>query len=64
MPENHARYHSYLLRIWQDETTPFCRIQLEDPHTGERHGFATLTEVVEFLDKQLASMLEKPQPDS
>ncbi len=53
-----SRYRAYLLRCWQErgrrETEPpLWRFSLEDPHTGRRHGFATLEAVVEALQQEL-----------
>jgi hypothetical protein len=47
-------YHSYLLRIWRTgsygERTWRC--MLEDPHTGQQHGFADLDALCAFLRQQ------------
>ena len=44
-------YLAFLLRVWQansdDETV--WRASLEDPHTGERHAFASLEALYTFL---------------
>jgi len=62
MPNHKARYghnppgyKAYLLRLWQSNmnSTPVWRASLEDTQTGVRHGFASLTELNEFLKKQL-----------
>ena len=51
MATDRGRYHAYLLRLWcvatNDEVA--WRASLEDPHTGERHGFASLDRLFEFL---------------
>lgn len=46
-------YQSYLLRLWEEcqhlgwpAEWPFS---LEDLHTGERHGFADLDQLIAFL---------------
>lgn len=57
-------YYSFLLRLWQDDESSPWRIQLEDPHTGERRGFATLAQAVEFLTRQMEAQHEKPIHDS
>ena len=49
------RYVSYLLRMWsteQGEATCW-RASLEDPHTGERFGFASLEELFSFLTEKV-----------
>lgn len=44
------KYRSYLLRLWRVETPePSWRASLEDPHTGERIGFAGLEQLFAFL---------------
>jgi hypothetical protein len=51
-----ATYYSYLLRIWQvpnnDERA--WRIQLENVQTGEKHGFASLEELLVYLGQVTA----------
>ena len=58
---------SYLLRLWpvqqQDQTV--WRASLENPHTGERLGFATLERLFAFLEDQTAMTdTEKPAPSN
>ena len=47
-------YHAYLLRLWQEhrDGQPVWRASLEDPHTGQRLGFAELTQLFAFLQRQ------------
>jgi len=48
------KYRSYLLRLWRSETLdPGWRASLEDPHTGERIGFASLEQLFAFLMEQV-----------
>lgn len=49
----HSLYHAFLLRLWRDDETVSWRIQLEDPHTGERRGFASLEQMVAYLRERL-----------
>jgi len=54
IPEHPPRYHAYLLRCWEERghdplRPPLWRFSLEEPHTGERHGFADLAQLVAFL---------------
>jgi hypothetical protein len=50
-------YLAYLIRLRRDsESTPW-RVTVENPHTGERWGFATLRQFVEFLEKQTGERL-------
>jgi len=55
---NAPRYQAYMLRLWQErpassERPAVWRFSLEDPHTGKRRGFASLEELVTFLQRQL-----------
>ena len=44
-------YVAYLLRLWREKgrKTIRWRASLEDPHSGEKLGFAHLDELVAFL---------------
>lgn len=53
MPNSHSLYHAFLLRFWRDDETVPWRIQLEDPHTGERRGFASLEQMIAYLGERL-----------
>jgi hypothetical protein len=51
-------YRSYLLSFWEergrDPDTPVVwRFSLEDPHTGQRRGFAGLEERVAALEQYI-----------
>jgi hypothetical protein len=54
MTPHRPRYLAYMLRLWQagDDEEPSWRVSLESPHTGERHGFAGLAQLVAFLEEQ------------
>ena len=54
MEKPERRYLSYLLRLWQtsDGEELLWRASLEMPGTGERHGFASLEALFEFLRSQ------------
>jgi hypothetical protein len=45
-------YMSYLLRIWRsgENEQAVWRASLEDPMTGQRHGFHTLSDLYIFLE--------------
>ena len=47
-------YVSYLLRLWREKggQTTWWRASLQDPHSGQRVGFAHLDELVAFLREQ------------
>ncbi|NUM43370.1 MAG: hypothetical protein HUU38_01585 [Anaerolineales bacterium] len=60
-----SHYTSFLLRLWRDDEHTPWRIQLEDPHTGARHGFASMERLVAFLDQQMGeALLEKAETNS
>jgi TRAP-type C4-dicarboxylate transport system permease small subunit len=54
-------YLSYMLRLWQESVdepvevdgAPVWRASLTSPMTGERLGFATLDDLVEYLRHQV-----------
>jgi hypothetical protein len=54
MPSSSPLYFSYLLRLWQagDGSQRQWRASLEDPHSGELRGFASLEELTAFLRQQ------------
>ena len=48
------KYRSFLLRLWCVDTADSCwHASLEDPHTGERIGFASLEQLFAFLMEQV-----------
>lgn len=59
------RYASYLLRMWQVENgdPPHWRASLEDTHTGESRGFASLRAMYKYLDR-LAGLFVENEEDS
>ncbi len=46
-------YRAYLLRLWLTPEAKW-RASIEDPHTGERRAFATLAQLVAFLEEDPA----------
>ncbi len=49
-------YLSYLLRLWRESGQKAAwRASLEDPRTGERLGFASLVDLVAFLENETRS---------
>jgi hypothetical protein len=48
------KYIAYLVRLWQVDTRTgrLWHASLEDPHTGERKGFADLQSLFTFLKEQ------------
>jgi hypothetical protein len=64
-PGDPSRYRAWLLRCWRERDPDPARsgpwrCSLEDPHTGERRGFATLTALVDFLERTLAGAAAGP----
>jgi hypothetical protein len=53
MSELRSRYMAFLLRLWQvkNEEGLAWRASLESARTGERHGFASLDELFDVLNK-------------
>ena len=43
-------YKAYLLRLWRESGEGGWRATLESPGSGERAGFATLAELVAYLE--------------
>ena len=56
MSGERRRYISYLLRLWQVQGKEglVWRASLEHASTGERQGFASLAELVAFLEQETA----------
>ena len=50
-------YISYLLRMWRsgESEQAAWRASLENPMTGQRHGFRTLADLFAFLEKMSQS---------
>lgn len=52
------RYHRFILALWQEADPPAddhasWRFSLEDPHTGQRLGFAEFDQLIAFLTEQM-----------
>ena len=52
-------YRSYVLTFWEERShapgaQDAWRFSLRDPHTNQRHGFASLEEMMAFLRLELA----------
>ena len=63
--EHPPRYRAYLLRFWEERSQHagdggVWRFSLEDLHTQERRGFATLEEMVAFLQEQISGPVNAP----
>jgi hypothetical protein len=61
--EEQLPYFAYLLRVWltRDGEQWVWRASLEYPTTGERRGFAGLSELVAYLQEQMSLAL--PEED-
>ena len=57
------RYLSFLLRMWlvKNNGEESWRATLDDPHTSERHSFASLYALIKFLLKQTQNAGEEQQ---
>jgi len=57
-------YLAYLLRLWRvnDDGKPVWRASLENPHTGERHGFANLELLFAFLEEKTGELAQREEP--
>jgi len=62
MPIQEEQYLAYMLRFNRDGSTRPWRAMLANPHTGERHSFADLEKLFQFLDERLAQ-LDEPDMD-
>jgi hypothetical protein len=64
MKEKPPGYFSYMLRLWQTgrEGEATWRASLEDPHTGERCGFASLEELFSFLKRRTGLLSDGKEP--
>lgn len=60
-----VRYLAYLVRLWQVDSAErsVWRASIEDPHTGERRGFGTLSQLFEFLRDRVAESDPAPRLD-
>jgi len=56
-----ARYHTFLLSVWEEGGDGLgWRFRLEDPHTGERVGFRSLSELTRYLGDWASRNLDEP----
>jgi hypothetical protein len=67
VPNRPIRYQTYLLRAWPerngDVSEPIYRFSLEDPHTHQRHGFATVADLLAFIETLFGALVEH-QPEA
>ena len=53
------RYRSYVLAFWEERSKDpdlpaVWRFSLQDPHTGQRRGFASLAALLASLEQEMA----------
>jgi hypothetical protein len=46
-------YQAYLLRVWRETEADSLRATLENPHTGERLGFASAEALLAYLSASI-----------
>ncbi|MCB9418989.1 MAG: hypothetical protein H6667_04255 [Ardenticatenaceae bacterium] len=56
-------YQAYLLRLWRETADLPWRATLENPHTGQRHGFADLSHLIAFF-QQLDDFLNSEEMEN
>jgi hypothetical protein len=52
LPKNSVPYKAYVLRLWSDGPDTSWRAALVCARTGTRHPFATVADLVAFLDSE------------
>ncbi|MEJ2737832.1 MAG: hypothetical protein P8189_30465 [Anaerolineae bacterium] len=59
-------YVAYLLRLWRETggKSTRWRASLQDPHSGERVGFAGLEELFEYLHMQVVAATHSDERQS
>jgi hypothetical protein len=63
-------YVAYLLRLWRVVSddgahSPVWRASVEDPHTGQRRGFADLDRLYDFLRQETEGVADaQDSPDN
>jgi hypothetical protein len=53
-----ADYQAFLLRLWREDNFSGWRVLLEDPHTGQSVGFASMKQLYDFLEKKTSGKHE------
>ena len=71
MTTTQPNYLSYLLRLWRVNedngvqstlNKAMWRASLENPHTGQRKGFASLEELFDFLQEETGTLHQTAFP--
>ena len=58
MNKNLQDYNAYLLRIWREEEGLPWRATLQNPHTGEQEGFASVEQLIAFIRHKTEASVE------
>lgn len=51
-------YMAFLLRLWREKSDGAWRALLENPNNGERAAFATLAELVTYLESKTGENIQ------
>jgi hypothetical protein len=64
-PGEVSGYVSYLLRLWREQGSASTgwRASLQDPHSGERVGFASLEDLFGHLRRETADEAHGSRPE-
>ncbi len=60
--DNRENYRAYLLRLWRDGEESPWRASLQDPRAGETFGFASVTQLIAFIEQQTQNFSESGIP--
>lgn len=68
MRQSSSGYRAWMLRCWEvphagGTRAADWRFSLEEPHSGERHGFVSFVALMDFLQAELASPRCEPKSD-
>lgn len=55
------RYQAYLLRLWREGEDGPWRASVEDPHDGSQRRFASLTQLLAFLEEETGERWSPPE---
>lgn len=58
---NPQRYHSILLRYWQEDETVTWRYVVQDIATGEQYNFANMDLLIAFLYQHMEGTAHYPE---
>jgi hypothetical protein len=58
--ERSQEYQSYLLRLWREDDAMEWRASLQSTATGEMQGFASLADLIAYLQSQAVLPVDPP----